>query len=128
MIPFYISRFKVIDRSWLTEKPWDITAGANAIVREKIKTLSADFFVNGDVAIHKSAIVEENAVLKGPLIISENCFVAAHAYLRDGVFLDECVSVGPGCKAVTIIPCSLSSNRKASENDCTKAFEAAYTA
>jgi UDP-N-acetylglucosamine diphosphorylase / glucose-1-phosphate thymidylyltransferase / UDP-N-acetylgalactosamine diphosphorylase / glucosamine-1-phosphate N-acetyltransferase / galactosamine-1-phosphate N-acetyltransferase len=98
VIPFYISRFKVIDRSWLTEKPWEITLRANQIIQEKIKSLSGDFIVNGNIAIHQTAVVEEYSILKGPLIISENCFVAAHAYLRNGVFLDEGVSIGPGCE------------------------------
>jgi NDP-sugar pyrophosphorylase family protein len=98
VIPFYISRFKIIDRSWLTEKPWEITARASSIVVEKIRSLSSEYIVTGDIAVHKSAIVEDHAILKGPLIISENCFVAAHAYLRNGVFLDEGVSIGPGCE------------------------------
>jgi NDP-sugar pyrophosphorylase family protein len=98
VIPFYISRFKVIDRSWLTEKPWEITANASSIITEKIKSLSPDYAVTDNVAIHKSAMVEEHVVLKGPLIISENCFIGAHAYLRNGVFLDEGVSIGPGCE------------------------------
>jgi NDP-sugar pyrophosphorylase family protein len=98
VIAFYISRFKIIDRSWLTEKPWEITTRASSIVIEKIKSLSSEYIMTGDIAIHKSATIEEHAVLKGPLIISENCFVAAHAYLRNGVFLDEGVSIGPGCE------------------------------
>jgi NDP-sugar pyrophosphorylase family protein len=52
--------------------------------------------VKGTVAIHKTAVVEEHAILKGPLIIAQNCFVAAHAYLRGGVYLGNGVSLGPG--------------------------------
>jgi bifunctional N-acetylglucosamine-1-phosphate-uridyltransferase/glucosamine-1-phosphate-acetyltransferase GlmU-like protein len=50
------------------------------------------------VAIHKTAIVEQGVILKGPVIISADCFIGAHAYLRGGVFLSDHVSIGPGCE------------------------------
>ncbi|WP_312556434.1 DapH/DapD/GlmU-related protein [Empedobacter brevis] len=34
--------------------------------------------------------------LKGTVIISENCFIGAHAYLRGPIFLANSVIVGPG--------------------------------
>ena len=37
-------------------------------------------------------------VLKGPVVVSAGCFMAAHSYLRSWVFLDEGVNIGPGCK------------------------------
>jgi NDP-sugar pyrophosphorylase family protein len=99
VIPFYISRYKVINRSWLTDRPWEITARANQIILEKIKTLSTDdFIVRDEIAVHRTATIEQYSVLKGPMIISQNCFIASHSYLRNGVFLDEGVSIGPGCE------------------------------
>ena len=40
-------------------------------------------------------------VLKPPIIVGPNCLVAAGAYLRGGVFLDENCIVGPGSELKT---------------------------
>ena len=82
----------------VNELPWKITTQASALIQGKIATLNNEYVVKGTLAIHKSAVVEENIVFKGPIIISANCFVGAHAYLRGGVFLGERVSIGPGCE------------------------------
>ncbi len=80
------------------QQPWLITSGVQASVEAEIQKLNKDFIITGNVAIHKSATVEQGVVLKGPIIISASCFIGAHAYLRGGVFLAEHVSVGPGCE------------------------------
>jgi UDP-N-acetylglucosamine diphosphorylase / glucose-1-phosphate thymidylyltransferase / UDP-N-acetylgalactosamine diphosphorylase / glucosamine-1-phosphate N-acetyltransferase / galactosamine-1-phosphate N-acetyltransferase len=36
--------------------------------------------------------------LKGPIIISNGCFIGAHAYLRGGVYLGDKSVIGPGCE------------------------------
>lgn len=81
-----------------SELPWYMTNHADGIISRKIDTLNSDYVINGNVAIHKSAIIEEHVIMKGPIIISANSFVGAHAYLRGGVFLGEDVSIGPGCE------------------------------
>jgi NDP-sugar pyrophosphorylase family protein len=78
--------------------PWQATAGAAALVEEWLRTLGDDYNIQNGVAIHRAATVEEGVVLKGPVVVSAGCFLAAHAYLRGGVFLDEDVTVGPGCE------------------------------
>ncbi|MBA4055555.1 MAG: LpxA family transferase, partial [Marivirga sp.] len=35
---------------------------------------------------------------KGTIIISEGCFIGAHAYIRGGVFLGNQSVIGPGCE------------------------------
>ncbi|MES2724715.1 MAG: DapH/DapD/GlmU-related protein [Pseudomonadota bacterium] len=50
------------------------------------------------MALHRSAVVEPGAVLKGPAIIGPRCLVAAGAYLRGGVFLEEDCIVGPNAE------------------------------
>jgi NDP-sugar pyrophosphorylase family protein len=80
------------------ELPWAFITLIQSMLLQRIQQLSSDFKIMGDVAIHKSAKVEELAILKGPIIISEDCFVAAHSYLRGGVFLGRDVSIGPGCE------------------------------
>jgi UDP-N-acetylglucosamine diphosphorylase / glucose-1-phosphate thymidylyltransferase / UDP-N-acetylgalactosamine diphosphorylase / glucosamine-1-phosphate N-acetyltransferase / galactosamine-1-phosphate N-acetyltransferase len=78
--------------------PWDLTASIQSILVQKIKSLSSEFQITNDVAIHKKARIEENVTLKGPIIISDGCFIGAHAYLRAGVFLGEKSVIGPGCE------------------------------
>ena len=89
----YIARFKDY---FDDDLPWLIIQNLEPIIFEKIKFLSDDFEVNNGIAIHKTAIVEKNAILKAPLIIEENCFVAANACLRNGVFLSKNVKIGMG--------------------------------
>jgi len=78
--------------------PWNIVAAVQNTIQQKIKTLSADFKIKQDVAIHKKAQIEENVTLKGPIIVSNGCFIGAHAYMRGGVYLGEKSIVGPGCE------------------------------
>ena len=78
--------------------PWDMSAHAAEAVRAVLQTLGAEFATVGEVAVHRGAIVEAGAVIRGPAVISDGCVVAAHAYLREGVFLDREVRVGPSCE------------------------------
>jgi UDP-N-acetylglucosamine diphosphorylase / glucose-1-phosphate thymidylyltransferase / UDP-N-acetylgalactosamine diphosphorylase / glucosamine-1-phosphate N-acetyltransferase / galactosamine-1-phosphate N-acetyltransferase len=79
--------------------PWVLTASIEARVREAIATLEAsDWQVQGDIAIHRSARVEQGAQLKGPVVVGAACFVSASALLRGGVWLSERCAVGPGCE------------------------------
>jgi UDP-N-acetylglucosamine diphosphorylase / glucose-1-phosphate thymidylyltransferase / UDP-N-acetylgalactosamine diphosphorylase / glucosamine-1-phosphate N-acetyltransferase / galactosamine-1-phosphate N-acetyltransferase len=80
------------------QQPWQISANVREIIETEIQRLGSDYTIDGNVAIHKSATIEQGVILKGPIIISEDCFVGAHAYLRGGVFLSSKVSVGPGCE------------------------------
>lgn len=70
--------------------PWDVTRNLETWILEKQKTLNvSEYVIQNQVAIHKSAIVEDNVVLKGPIIIEENCFVASGNYFRNGLFLSK---------------------------------------
>jgi UDP-N-acetylglucosamine diphosphorylase / glucose-1-phosphate thymidylyltransferase / UDP-N-acetylgalactosamine diphosphorylase / glucosamine-1-phosphate N-acetyltransferase / galactosamine-1-phosphate N-acetyltransferase len=80
------------------ELPWSVVSSIQNTILQKIKSLSPDFKIKQDVAIHKKAQIEENVTLKGPIIVSNGCFIGAHAYLRGGVFLGEKSIVGPGCE------------------------------
>lgn len=80
----------------LTSDPWEITASMELIVIQKLKTLGDDFIIRDNIAIHKSANIEEHVVIKPPAIICAKCFIAAHAYLRGGVFIGESSTIGPG--------------------------------
>ena len=82
--------------------PWALVAEAPEIVRALLQTLSvADYAVEGDIAVHRTATVEPGAVLKGPLIVGPRGFIAAGAYLRGGNWLDADCLVGPGSELKT---------------------------
>lgn len=87
----------------LSGVPWEIVTDLKQKIRELINTLGDDYKIEDEVAIHKDTIIEQNVVLKGPLIISKGCSIAANAYIRDGVFLDENVTIGPGCEIKSTI-------------------------
>ena len=81
-----------------TEKyslPWEITARIKEIIEGIIPNLGADFKIENGIAIHKSVVLEHGITLKRPIIIMDKCQVGANAYLREGVFLDSSVKIGP---------------------------------
>ncbi|MBQ0151924.1 MAG: LpxA family transferase [Chryseobacterium sp.] len=58
--------------------------------------LSDDFIIDGNIAIHKNAEIEEGAILKGTIIVHENSRIGANAYLRGPIFIGKSVNIGPG--------------------------------
>lgn len=82
---------------WSASEPWELTAQSEQIVCQLLAGASlSEFVVAGDVAVHRTAVVEAGAVLKGPLILGPGCFVAAGAYLRGGCWAQERCTFGPG--------------------------------
>jgi UDP-N-acetylglucosamine diphosphorylase / glucose-1-phosphate thymidylyltransferase / UDP-N-acetylgalactosamine diphosphorylase / glucosamine-1-phosphate N-acetyltransferase / galactosamine-1-phosphate N-acetyltransferase len=84
---------------WADHAPWELTSNSEAIVRQLLGALACgDYSIENDIAVHRTAIVETGAVLKGPLILGANCFVAAGAYLRGGNWVDQRCIFGPGAE------------------------------
>jgi bifunctional N-acetylglucosamine-1-phosphate-uridyltransferase/glucosamine-1-phosphate-acetyltransferase GlmU-like protein len=84
---------------WADQSPWELVTHSSERVRELLTTLDPrDYRIEGDIAVHRSAIVEPGAVLKGPLIIDAHCFVATGAYLRGGCWVDKHCIIGPGAE------------------------------
>lgn len=94
----YIQNFKATFSQVSENWPWEIIENLEIIIKEQIKKLNTDYNINNNVAIHKSAIVEPGVILKGTIIISENCYIGAHSYLRGPIFLSKSVKIGPGCE------------------------------
>lgn len=103
MIPLnpYILRIATVFPDWQAERPWALTKNSCQVILDKIGTLGPEYRIYNDVAIHKTVNIDSHAIIKSPAIISAHCFIGAHAYLRGGIFLDENVSVGPGCEVKT---------------------------
>jgi NDP-sugar pyrophosphorylase family protein len=95
-IKTYLEGFGRLFPQLANELPWNIVSNILPTIVERLKMLNADFIINNDVAIHKTARLEDHAIIKGPAIISENCFIAAHTYLRGGVFIAGNCTIGPG--------------------------------
>ena len=98
----YISDWKSGKFAEVTLQPWEVTHHALDLISAAVKKLNNDYYVKGDIAIHRTATVEAGSTLKGPVIIGENCFVANGAYLCGGVFMDKNCIVGPSCEAKTV--------------------------
>lgn len=77
-------------------EPWNIVNDLDKILLNKIKQLSSDYKIEGNTAIHKTAVIEQGVILKGTIIISENVYIGAHAYLRGPILLGKSVKIGPG--------------------------------
>ena len=87
---------------WAHLTPWALVTQAPAVVRQLLAELPADEYrVQDEIAIHRTAIVEEGALLKGPLIIGAHCFIASGSLLRGGCWLDTHCIIGPGAELKT---------------------------
>lgn len=81
------------------KQPWELILNIATFIKDKIKYLNSDdYAINNDIAIHKTAFIDSNVIMKSPIIIGKDCFVGANSYLRNGVFLTEKVKIGTGCE------------------------------
>lgn len=81
------------------KQPWELILNITTFIKDKIKNLNSDdYVVDNDIAIHKTAFIDSNVIMKSPIIIGKDCFVGANSYLRNGVFLTENVKIGTGCE------------------------------
>ena len=55
----FASQFEADDNSL----PWKVILSIQSILTKKIQSLSSEFKVNGNIAIHKTAVVEEHVIL-----------------------------------------------------------------
>ncbi|MBK1897063.1 DapH/DapD/GlmU-related protein [Chryseobacterium paridis] len=76
--------------------PWEIITNLDDLIKEKFDYLSDEYTIDGDIAVHKTAIIEQNVIMKGRIIIGENSFIGANAYLRGPIVIGKHVKIGPG--------------------------------
>ena len=91
----YVENIKVKFPQIDNFQPWEIIDNLEDLLLQIIKTLDHNYKIENNIAIHKTAIIEQGVILKGTIIISENCFVGANAYLRGPIFLSKSVKIGP---------------------------------
>lgn len=94
----YIGRMDLLLPGYAELTPWHITDNIAEIITKLVNALNDEFNIKDDVAIHKTAIIENNAMIKGPAYIGKGVRISANAYLRSGVILDEGVHIGAGCE------------------------------
>jgi NDP-sugar pyrophosphorylase family protein len=98
IIKHFISDFPSWFYPYADKSPWAVTENLEDIINPSLNQLNNEYQFQGNIAIHKTAVIEKGAVLKGTMIISENCFIGAHAYLRGPIYLGNSVKIGPGCE------------------------------
>ena len=101
VIEHYVARWSASPFAGLADPPWQITERAEAVISAAIPGLGSDYRITDNVAVHRTATIEAGAIVKGPAILCARCFVAASAYLRGGVFLDQDCIIGPGAELKT---------------------------
>jgi len=101
LIEGFIERFEPVFGSQRDLQPWLFVEQIPQLIRDTLNQLSDEYHVEDDIAIHKTAQVESGTILKAPLILGKGVFVAAHAYLRGGVFVGDYTTIGPGCEIKT---------------------------
>lgn len=76
--------------------PWNIITNLNQIVEFIIQNELSDseFNVKNGIAIHKSAIIENNVTIKENTIVGKNSIIKSGAYLRNGVLIGKGVNIG----------------------------------
>ncbi|MCJ2069408.1 LpxA family transferase [Methylobacterium sp. J-030] len=87
--------------SGAAREAWDVVGGLADTMGRLLDTLDAGYAVAGDIAVHRTARVEDGAVLKGPLIVGPDCLIAGGSLLRGGCWLDRGCTVGPGAELKT---------------------------
>ena len=79
-------------------EPWDLIQHLDSILNGMIAELDDEFVIDKNIAIHRTAQIESNVILKGPVIVGKECFIGANSYLRNGVMLGEAARVGTSCE------------------------------
>ena len=79
-------------------EPWELVENIERILIGMIDELDDEFVIDNNIAIHRTAQIESNVILKGPVIVGKECFIGANSYLRNGVMLGEAARVGTSCE------------------------------
>jgi NDP-sugar pyrophosphorylase family protein len=102
----FTERISVLFPTFATEPPWVITEQLNDILFGMIAACNEEYIVENGIARHATSVIEQNVVLKPPVLIGANVTIGANAYLRGGVLLDEHVHIGAGCEIKQSVICS----------------------
>jgi NDP-sugar pyrophosphorylase family protein len=96
MISQFAERFSQLFGAYNEQHPWQTTEDLAGIL--KSISLGNDYQLQGNVFVHKTAVIEQNVIMKDLVIVGAGSFIGANSYLRGPVFIDENVKVGAGCE------------------------------
>jgi NDP-sugar pyrophosphorylase family protein len=99
----FVTGFNVVFPTEGDWAPWNITLHLPGLLEKIINLLEDDYYINEGIAIHKTAIVENNVTFRAPVIVEAGCFIGANAYLRHGVYIGQAAIIGPDCEVKTSI-------------------------
>ena len=95
---------KQIDKKTLSDSPWSIIAQIPTLLLGISESTHSNFLeIQPQIWVHQTSTIEKGAILKPPLLIDKNCFIASYAYLRGGVILGDGVTIGPSTEVKTSI-------------------------
>jgi NDP-sugar pyrophosphorylase family protein len=94
----FIERFSFVLPGHLNKMPWEIIDNLSTIITQLLQMTGEEFVIKDGIAIHKTALIEQNVVIKGPAIVGAKVSIGANAYLRGPLLLDESVHIGAGCE------------------------------
>lgn len=64
-IQFYIAAFKKTFPQATALQPWEFINNLESILSLHLKALNSDYKIENNIAIHKTAIIEQGVVMKG---------------------------------------------------------------
>jgi UDP-N-acetylglucosamine diphosphorylase / glucose-1-phosphate thymidylyltransferase / UDP-N-acetylgalactosamine diphosphorylase / glucosamine-1-phosphate N-acetyltransferase / galactosamine-1-phosphate N-acetyltransferase len=99
----YISKYNAYFQDFRSEKPWEVLAQLDMLLDKILASLPEGFVLYDGIAIHKSAFIDQGAIIKGPAYIGPHCYIGSNACLRGGVFLTREVKIGVGCEVKSSI-------------------------
>tara|TARA_R110002020_G_scaffold445961_1_gene657948 strand:- start:20691 stop:21308 length:618 start_codon:yes stop_codon:yes gene_type:complete len=94
----YIGDFYGSYPQWIHSTPWQITDNLLESLPKIILGLSGDYIFEGQIAVHKTAVIGKGASINGPAVIGAFCSIGPNSVLREGVLLGNAVKIGPSCE------------------------------
>ncbi len=99
---FDLTNFKHRDIFENINYVWDALKNLDKYITERLKGLGKGdrsgvrdgAFVDDNVYIGKDTVVEPYAIIKGPAIIGEGCWIQSFSYIRENVLLGDYIRIG----------------------------------
>ncbi|MDZ7614086.1 MAG: LpxA family transferase [Flavobacteriaceae bacterium] len=110
MLPIeqFIRQFSTIFTLQQNLLPWELINNLSEIINDLSAKLGEDYYFKDGIVhwwggwVHKTAVIEQGAVLKGPVIVSQNCHICCQRLSqRPGLSWHDSVKDRPGSRDQT---------------------------
>ncbi len=80
--------------------PWEALKDISQFILEISKNLDKNeyYMLENDILVHKSVVIPQNAIIKGPAIICEAAQVRSSCFIRGGVIIGKEAVAGNSCE------------------------------